>query len=366
MTDTTASAGDLDDLSGSIDQFCTRELPSPTRPAPGGVRDAAAARAQWRALSDGLGLAGLLVPEAQGGAGATLVEAGRVAEVLSARLVTAPFLPSGVLAPVLLSALAPADESGSAAALLERLATGESVATVAWAGADELGSPAPESLSGTIRREYVIDADVADVLLLVGDSGRQVLLVPAEQARITTRPAFDLTRSLSTVEADGADGTVLADGDVAEQAVAAMLTAAELVLAAEAAGGARASASQAVDYARDRYQFGRAIGSYQAIKHLLADAHVAAESALSVARAALAAEVAGDSDARQLRAVAAFLPAQRFNEIARASIQVHGGIGFTVECDAHLYRRKAEADLQLLGTPQSKRERYLTTIEQEQ
>jgi alkylation response protein AidB-like acyl-CoA dehydrogenase len=141
-----------------------------------------------------------------------------------------------------------------------------------------------------------------------------------------------------------------------------MLAAGRLAVAAECAGGAGAALAHAVAYARQRVQFGREIGSFQAIKHMLADCYVAAESALSTARQAIGAYVDGAPDAAQLLAMAAFYCPDRFADVAAANIQVHGGIGFTVECSAHLYRRRAESDRHIFADPALLRAEYVQLL----
>lgn len=361
----TATADELEALAATIRAFCAERLPEPTKARPGVIRDAAGARKHWAQLSAEIGIGALLIPEAYDGLGAGLVEAGRVAEALSAELAAVPFLSAGVLAPTLLAGLA-----GPAGDLLTRIAQGELVAAVAWADSDPGEATADLKVEGTTEEActvtgnfgYVIDADLADVVLLVGTGGEQVAAVAAADLRITPRPTFDLTRGLSDVVAEGAPATLLGSGAPARAAFERMLAAGRLVLAAEAAGGAHAALRQAVRYSRDRIQFGREIGSFQAIKHILADCYVAAESATSVARSAIAADAAGAADAAELCWLASFYCAEKFAAVAAADIQVHGGIGFTAECSAHLFRRRAESDRHLLGSPSRFREAYLDAL----
>lgn len=313
-----------------------------------------------------LGVGSLLIAEDHGGDGASLTEAGRVAETLGERVAAVPFLASGVLAPTLLGALTECEHGTAAEELLHRIAEG-AIVTVAWAD-DAPGTAAAEPLeafdAGRISadRRYVIDADLADVILFVGADGGQIAAVEAEHLTVIPRPSFDLTRGLADVTADGAPATLLGKGDKARAALPEMLTAGRLALAAESAGGARASLEVATAYAKDRVQFGREIGSFQAIKHLLADAFVNAESALSVARLAIDAYVAGEPDADELVAAASFYCAERFVDVAASGIQVYGGIGFTVETTPHLYRRRAESNRHLLGDPARLRADYVAVL----
>ena len=340
-----ATAQDLDDLASAVSAYCRARLPEPTLARPGQVRDGGAVRVLWMDMVAELGIDALLIAEEHGGAGASLAEVGRVAETLAAELAPVPFLAAGVLAPALLtSAGTPAAE-----ALLRAIAQDGRVVVVALAG-----DPVTRHFS------HVMDADLADVVVLAGAD--KLVAVDAADLAITARASFDLTRGLCDVVADGAPGTVLATGDAARSAYDAMLVAGRLALAADSAGGAQAALRHAVAYARERVQFGREIGSFQALKHLLADRHVDAESALSVARVAIEAHVTGAPDARVLQLLAAFYCAEKFADVAADDIQVHGGMGFTAECRAHLYRRRAESNRQLLGEPAALRAAYVDAL----
>lgn len=362
-----STRGELAEFAAAVRDYCREQLPEPTVARPGVVRDPEAARTGWRGLAVDLGAASLLISEEYGGSGATLIEAGRVAEALGAELATVPFLSTGVIAPTLLGELAnggPGNEA--AAALLRRISDG-AIVTVAWMGRDP-GVPAARELlwtgDDTARGafSYVIDADIAEVIVLVGSEGGEIAAVDAADLSITAQPTFDLTRGLADVVADGVPATVLATGERAVSAFRAALAAGRLALAAESAGGAGEALAVAVQYARERVQFGREIGSFQSIKHMLADSFVNEQSALSVARLATEAYVAGESDADELVAAASFYCADRYVDVAATGIQVHGGIGFTVERAAHLYRRRAEANRHLLGTPRLLKADYLSLL----
>lgn len=357
---------ELAEFAAAIRSFCQEKLPDQTVARPGVVRDPEAARAGWRSLAVDLGAASLLIPEEQGGSGATLVEVGRVAEALGAELAAVPFLSSGVLAPALLTTIVGGADGNASAELLGRIVDGAIVA-VAWAAddsgvasADALLGSGGDTASGSFR--YVIDADIAEVVILVGAGGTEIAAVDAANLSITARPTFDLTRGLADVVADNAAATVLATGEQAVAAFDAALVAGRLALASESAGGAGQALEVAVEYAQQRVQFGREIGSFQAIKHLLADCFVNEQSALSVARQSIEAYVAGEPEAAELIATAAFYCADRYVDVAATGIQVHGGIGFTVERAAHLFRRRAEANRHLLGTPERLKSDYLNLL----
>ncbi|PRZ41250.1 alkylation response protein AidB-like acyl-CoA dehydrogenase [Antricoccus suffuscus] len=360
------SAGELDELAATVRDFCRKSLPQPTLARPATIRDADAARAHWKRLAAEVGLGSLLVPEAFDGAGASLVEAGRVAEALGAELAAVPFLSTAVLAPVLLSSLAGDDPESPAGKLLGRIADGTTVAAVAWA-TDDPGTPSAELVitdgtTATGSFGYVIDADLADVVLLVGAGGEQIAVAGVGDLEITPRQSFDLTRGFADVRAEAAPVEKLGSGAAARTAFERMLAAGRLVAAAESAGGAQAALDQAVEYARQRVQFGREIGSFQSIKHILADCYVATESTISTARLAIDAYAAGTSEAAELVSLASFYCADKFADVAAAGIQVHGGIGFTAECSAHLFRRRAESNRLILGDPARLRAEYVQLL----
>ncbi len=362
----TVSAGELDELAATVRAFCRKSLPQPTLARPATIRDADASRAHWKRLAAELGLGSLLVPEAFEGAGASLVEAGRVAEALGAELAAVPFLSSAVLAPVLLSNLAGDDPESPAGKLLAGIADGTTAAAVAWASDDPGTANADQivtdSATATGRFGYVIDADLADVVLLVGAGGEQIAVARARELEITPRQSFDLTRVFADVRADAAPIEVLGSGAAARTAFERMLAAGRLVAASESAGGAQAALDQAVEYAKQRVQFGREIGSFQAIKHILADCYVDTESTISTARLAIGAYVDGTSEAAELVCLASFYCADKFADVAAAGIQVHGGIGFTAECSAHLFRRRAESNRLIFGDPAQLRAEYLQLL----
>jgi alkylation response protein AidB-like acyl-CoA dehydrogenase len=333
----------------------------PIEAKPGTRRDPVRVREAWSKMAAELGIGGLLVAEEHGGAGVTLIEAGRVAEVLSAELAAVPFLTAAVFAPVLLSAVSADGDRSLAAELLAGLAGGGTIIAVACAGAGEsIVDASATSASGQFP--LVLDGDVADTVILVGADGGELAVAGVADLEVTVRGPFDLTRGLADLRADGAPVRLLATGDAARAAYAQALSAARLALAADSAGGAQAALADAVEYARERIQFGREIGSFQAIKHLLADRFVDAELALSVARQAIEARVLGDPAAAEYRQLAAFYCADRFVAVAADDIQVHGGMGFTAECRAHLYRRRAAANRYLLGDPAELKAQYARTV----
>ena len=319
----------------------------------------------WRRLAE-MGVVGLMIDEAWGGAGAGPQELEAVMEAAGAALLCSPLLASGVLAAELLRALGDKDAQ---ARLLPGIAAGTSIATVALTGEagtwteDAVAVRAEgEQLSGSAS--YVLHGQNADVLLVVARSadGLAVFEVEAKapSVAIAALPTFDHTLRLARIAFDGTRGRRLA-GEAWPAARAAM-DLALMALAGEQAGGARRCLEMTVGYAKDRFQFGRAIGSFQAIKHMAADLLLESESAVSAARHAAARLAEGANDAEAAVSLAAFACADAFVKTAADAIQMHGGIAFTWEHPAHLYLRRARADAQLFGTSAAHRERFLAAL----
>ncbi|NMO00051.1 acyl-CoA/acyl-ACP dehydrogenase [Gordonia sp. TBRC 11910] len=356
MTDTVVrlDEADLAELTATVAAYCRERFPDPIESKPGHRRDPDVVRQNWHRMAAELGIGALLIPDDLGGADATLAEATRVAETLSAELAPVPFLTTAVFAPVLLAGLARSDADGAddARELLGELAKGTTIATVAFLS--DHGDVRTDSLldaDGTATGSfgYVLDADVADVVLLVGSDGAEIALARGTDLSVTPRTPFDLTRGLADVTAHTAPVRILAAG-TGQAAFAEALAAARLALAADSSGGAVAALDDATGYARERIQFGRPVGSFQALKHILADRFVDAELALSVSRLAVDAAVDGVDSAAERLALARFFCADRFVAVAADNIQIHGGMGFTAECRAHLYRRRAATNRNLFGS----------------
>jgi alkylation response protein AidB-like acyl-CoA dehydrogenase len=312
----------------------------------------------WRILAADLGAAGLAVPEDRGGQGASVREVAVVLEELGRSVAPVPFLGSAVLATTTLSAL---DGSADAvASLLARFAGGEVVGSLAVSFATAPNTPFPAAveasrdgtLSGTIRT--VADASAAEVLLVpaTGPAGAALYSVEVATGGVSVDEAvsFDLTRRVADVRFDGARGTELATGPQAERAVrCALLTGAGL-LASEQLGVAEWCLDETVSYVKQRYQFGRAVGSFQALKHRLADLWLELVSARAAARYA-ADSLASGEDSEVAVALAQSYCASVAVHAAEECVQLHGGIGMTWEHPAHLYLKRAKADEIALGSP---------------
>jgi alkylation response protein AidB-like acyl-CoA dehydrogenase len=330
----------------------------------------------WFALAHGLGLAGLLVPEAAGGAGATAREAAVVLEELGRSVAPVPFLASAVIATTVLAVAAPDDEllgelaSGAAsAALLVPIGTGP--------GSARLPEVSRDGRTFAGRVAAVAGAETADQLLVVADAGTALYAIAGSACQLRPQPSLDSTRRLSQVlidlpagvdEGNQGDARLLAEGEVVRQAVDRALLVGAGLLASEQVGVAQWCLDTTVDYVKQRYQFARPVGSFQAVKHRLADLWLEVSQARAAARYAadaLAAEaLAADSDEAEVAvAVAASFCSQVAVHAAEECIQLHGGIGMTWEHPAHLYLKRAKSSQLALGSPGRHRARLAGLIE---
>ncbi|WP_069760026.1 acyl-CoA dehydrogenase family protein [Streptomyces sp. LUP47B] len=326
-------------------------------------------RALWRRMGTELGLQGLAVPEEYGGAGCGPVEVGVVMEEMGRALLCAPFLSSAVLATTTL--LRCADEDARKR-LLPGLASGELVGTLAltedsarWDAAG-VGLTARESngswlLSG--HKTFVLDGATADVVLTVARTvdGIGIFWVDGDATGLTRTPlpTMDPTRRQARLDYQDVPATRLRTHGDGWDLVAQVLDRAAVALAAEQVGVASRALDMAVEYAKVRHQFGRPIGSFQAVKHLLADVLLEVESARAAAHYALLASENSESADPELPAVASLAKAfcsDACVQAAQENIQVHGGIGFTWEHPAHLYLKRAKTSQLLFGDPAYHRE----------
>jgi acyl-CoA dehydrogenase len=324
-------------------------------------------RKTWRRLCDELGLAGLAVPEEYGGGGFSLVELGVVFEEAGRSLLCAPLMATAGLAIPLLLALGDED---ALRRYLPVLCDGSSVGTVVTA--DTAGRPLPggdcveavehdgqASLHGT--GGFVLDGASADLILVPArtGSGLAVFAVEAGAPGLAATPlvTLDLTRRQAGLVFDGVPARRLGTGDAAA-ALGRALDVARAMLAGEQAGGAGRCLEMVVEHARSRVQFGRPIGSFQAVKQKAAQLLIQVESARSAAIAAAqaAAGIPGGElgelpEPAVVSAVAKTYCSDAYVAVAAESIQLHGGIGFTWEHDAHLYFKRAWTSAEMLGRP---------------
>ncbi|MFK0282721.1 acyl-CoA dehydrogenase family protein [Streptomyces sp. NPDC090499] len=298
--------------------------------------------AAWKALTEGMGLAGLLVPEELGGQGASHREAAVVLEELGRAVAPVPYLTSAVVATEALLACGDGQ-------LLGKLASGRTV------GALAVGlHVAPGGEFRTVRVEDgrlhgeltgIADAVAADVLLVPGDDGG-LYAVEAGAVTVTPQVSFDLTRPLATVTLDGAAGRRVGD---AEPAVRRALRAGAGLLASEQFGVAEWALTETVRYLKERKQFNRPVGGFQAVKHRLAQLWLEVVNLRAAARGAADALASG-GDADVLVAVAQAYAAPVAVHAAEEALQLHAGIGMTWEHPIQLYLKRAKADSIAFGT----------------
>jgi alkylation response protein AidB-like acyl-CoA dehydrogenase len=276
----------------------------------------------WQVLCEQIGVAALAIPEHFGGVDAGRREVHLVMEELGRALTPSPMLGSAVLAAELLLALG---DNAACERLLPRIAAG-TVAAVA-------------QVDGNGAARYVLDGDLAEILVVV-DESTAYEVDPGAVTRTHT-PTMDLTRRLASVTIGDADRTAIV-GDAAA-ALAVARDYAVVALSAEQVGAAARILEMTVEYTKVRHQFGRPIGSFQALKHRMADLHVLLEAARSASYAAAEGSVHPS--------VAKAFCSEAFQTIAGEAIQLHGGIAITWEHDAHLYFKRAHGSAQLFGAP---------------
>jgi alkylation response protein AidB-like acyl-CoA dehydrogenase len=322
----------------------------------------------WQALCEQVGVAALPIPEQYDGAGAGFGETAVVLEQLGHTLTPSPLLASTVAAQALLACM-----DGD---LLGRVAAGE-VATVAWAGAtaapgaaepvraSNKGGRACRDLTGTV--DLVLDGTAASVLLVAAttDDGPALFVAEPDADGLTRTPlpTLDLTLRLAQVRLDGTPARQI--GDAA--ALARAHTAGSAAVAALAVGVAQSGLDMTVEYSQQREQFGRQIGSFQALKHRMADMHVLVETARSAALAAAVAideaSASGDwTPARRAASVAKAWCNDALSQVAAETVQLHGGIAITWEHDAHLVFKQAHALGELFGPGRHHREAVLAGL----
>ncbi|TVL89555.1 acyl-CoA dehydrogenase [Streptomyces sp. SAJ15] len=321
----------------------------------------------WDTLGRDIGAAGLLVPEKLGGQGATAREAAVVLEELGRSVAPLPYLTSAVLAVRTLLGCDPEAEE-EVRGLLGRLAAGRATAALAVPlSTAPGGAPRPTVRADadgrlTGRVTGVAGAIGASTLLVPADSGLYAVAADAAGVRTTPVTSLDLTRPLATVDLDRAAARRLAPAERAAAAVdRALLTGAGL-LASEQLGLAEWCLAETVRHTRERHQFGRPIGSFQALKHRMAALWLELVSARAAARNAADALAADSPDTPVAVAVAQAYCARVAVHAAEECVQLHGGIGMTWEHPAHLYLKRAKSAEIALGTPGRHRERLAVLV----
>ena len=336
----------------------------------------------WQAVAADLGCAGLLIGERDGGAGASYREAAAAAEALGSFVAPVPFLGSAVVATAALLSIAagasvssgtPFTPAKIAADLLGRMADGGVTAALAVPFATAPGSAFPawvrlagprpgDAATGVARLRGMVtgvaDALPAGVLLVPADGVPHGLyLVDMSASGVAKAPvtSLDMTRQLCDLSFDDAPGTLIASGPAASRALDAALSAGAGILAAEQIGLAQRCLDMTVAYVKERRQFARPVGSFQGLKHRLADLWVAVTQARAASRYAAACLASGSPDARVAVALAKAYCSEVAVNAAQECVQMHGGIGFTWEHTAHLYLKRAKADSIGFGTPDAHR-----------
>ena len=331
----------------------------------------------WRTIAGELGWTGLSLPESVGGSGLGMVELAIVLEEQGRTLYGGPLLASCGLAT---SLLLECPASAARDAILAKLASGE--ATAALAITDDRGTSGLDAISATLSEDaggmrldgvasFVLNGHVADHIVLAvrdrrsGHDGYAVAVIESAEAglEIEKKLAMDLTRPYARVVLEGVRDFALLASDSGE-CVERGVQIAQIALAAEQLGSMQAVLDLTTSYASQRVQFGRAIGSFQAIKHRLADMMVICEAARSAVyyAACVVDEYRLDPEAHrhELAEAAALVKVHcsaGFHDVAGNAIQLHGGIGFTWEYDAQLFFKRARATSNLLGAPVVHRER---------
>jgi alkylation response protein AidB-like acyl-CoA dehydrogenase len=328
--------------------------------------------AVWTQMAEQMGLQGLHIPEEYGGSGFSYVELGIVLEEMGRALLCAPFFSSVVLAA---NTLMLSGDDDAKKAYLPGIASGETIATVAFTEPngkwDESGITAEATKSGdgyTISgtKSFVLDGHVANLIIVAAktDAGTSLFAVDGDAAGLTrtSLSTMDQTRKQAKLDLDDTPATLIGEDGKGWDVLSTMLDLAAVSLAAEQVGGAQFVLDMAVEYAKVRVQFGRPIGSFQAIKHKCADMMVRVEAARS---AAYYAGCVADQDSDELPQVASLAKAccsEAFFACAADSLQIHGGVGFTWEYDVHLYLKRAKSSETLLGDPAHHRERLAGLI----
>jgi alkylation response protein AidB-like acyl-CoA dehydrogenase len=322
--------------------------------------------AVWKQMAEELGLQGLHIPEDFGGQGFGFLELGIVLEEMGRVLICAPYFSTVCLAA---NAILNAGSHEQKQRLLPPIAEGDCIATLALV--EELGrwdaegvalvarpDPSGEGclLSGT--KTVVGDGQVADLVVVAarqeGTAGSQGITLLALRSdsvgfRATPLETLDLTRKQARLDFDGVRAEVLGEPGGAGAALEQTLDQARAMLAAESAGGTEECLKSAVEYAGERVQFARPIGSFQAIKHKCAEVLLEAESAKAAAHWASWVAAENPAELAEAASVAKAVGSDAYLRASAESVQIHGGIGFTWEADPHLYFKRAKTNEELLG-----------------
>ena len=323
-------------------------------------------QAVWTQMAEQMGLQGLIIPEEFGGSGYSFVELIVVLEEMGRRLLCAPYFSTVVLAG---QTLVHSGDDAAKAEYLPGIASGETIATLAYTEPngrwDEAAITATATKSGddwTIdgTKLYVLDGHIANLIITAArtEAGVSLFAVQGDAAGLTRTAlsTMDQTRKQARLEYSGVPAKLIGTDGAGWDTISTVLDLAAVALAAEQVGGGQEVLEMAVQYAKDRVQFGRPIGSFQAIKHKCADMLLEVESAKSAAYYAgwCASEL--NDELPSVASLAKAYCSEAYFHAAAENIQIHGGIGFTWEHPAHLYFKRAKSSELLFGDPTYHRE----------
>jgi alkylation response protein AidB-like acyl-CoA dehydrogenase len=328
--------------------------------------------AVWSQMGEQMGLQGLSIPEEFGGSGYGFVELGIVLEEMGRALLCAPFFSTAVLAA---NTLLQSGDDAAKQKYLPAIASGETVATLAYVEPsgkwDESGitmqatkSDGGFTLSGT--KSFVLDGHTAGLIIVAAktDSGTSLFAVDGDASGLTKTnlSTMDQTRKQAKLDFDNTPAELIGEEGKGWGTLETVLDLAAVALAAEQVGGAQKVLEMAVDYAKVRVQFGRPIGSFQAIKHKCADMLLEVESAKSAAYYGMWCASEMNDELPSTASLAKAYCSEAYFHAAAENIQIHGGIGFTWEHPAHLYFKRAKSSELLFGDPTYHREQLAQRI----
>ncbi len=320
----------------------------------------------WSQMANELGLQSLTIPEEYGGQGFTYVELTVVLEEMGRALLCAPYFSSVVLAA---NAVLHSGDEAAKKEILPGIASGETIATLAFTEPngrwDEAGIEATATADGDAwklngTKMFVLDGHIADRIIVAArtDAGVSLFSVAGDAAGLTRTAlsTMDQTRKQAKLELADVPATLIGTDGAGWTTLDRVLDLAAVSLAAEQVGGAQFVLEMAVQYAKDRVQFGRPIGSFQAIKHKCADMLLEVESAKSAAYYAAWCAAELNDELPEVACLAKAYCSEAYFHSAAENIQIHGGIGFTWEHPAHLYFKRAKSSELLFGDPTYHRE----------
>ena len=328
--------------------------------------------AVWSQMAEQMGLQGLHIPEEYGGSGFSYGERGIGREEMGRALPCAPFFSSGVLAA---NSLIHSGDDAAKQEYLPGIASGETIATVAYVepsgkwdeagiAMEASGSGSDVTLSGT--KSFVLDGHTANLIIVAAKSGAGTSLYAVQgDAPGLTRTALstmDQTRKQAKLEFDNVPAKLIGEEGKGWDVLSSVLDLVAVGLAAEQVGGAQFVLDMAVEYAKVRVQFGRPIGSFQAIKHKCADMLLEVESAKSAAYYGLWCASEMNDELASTASLAKAYCSEAYFHASAENIQIHGGIGFTWEHPAHLYFKRAKSSELMFGDPTYHREQLAQRI----